>query len=111
MFFDIVLNLDELNWSNKKVTDLLMNTLDRRDVRKEEETKRECDDLRNLCKPQVFEIFKNVKSVVIIATLFEYSYSISMDALLSLIKSIALDKVILKAEAYHNNTTWIESVW
>eukprot|EP01083_Nonionella_stella_P283729 965660_1 len=47
----IVLNLNQLNYANKKVTDLFMNALDKRDVRKEEEMKRECDDLRNLWKP------------------------------------------------------------
>eukprot|EP01083_Nonionella_stella_P283730 965661_1 len=47
----IVLDLDELNSANKKFVDLFMNTTDRRDVRKEEEMKRECDDLRNLWKP------------------------------------------------------------
>eukprot|EP01083_Nonionella_stella_P283726 965656_1 len=47
----IVLNLHEIYYTNKKVTDLFMNTLDRRDLEKEKEMKRECDDLRNLWKP------------------------------------------------------------
>eukprot|EP01083_Nonionella_stella_P288965 983362_1 len=50
----IVLYLGLLNQTtaNKKVLDLFLNTLDERDVTKEEEMKRECDDLRNLWKPQ-----------------------------------------------------------
>eukprot|EP01083_Nonionella_stella_P046156 123573_1 len=108
----IVLNLDQLNeYANKKVLDLFLNTLDQRDVRKEEEMKRECDDLRNLWKPQIFEIFKNVKSVVVMTTYDSVSYSISMDALLSLIKLASLDNVTLKARAYKDNKTWIEDVW
>eukprot|EP01083_Nonionella_stella_P214335 772356_1 len=91
-------------------SDVFMNTLDRRMLWKEEEMKRECDDLRNLCKPQLFEIFKNVKSIVVI-TGWMSSYSISMDALLSLIKLTLLDNVTLKAVAYEDNKTWIEDVW
>eukprot|EP01083_Nonionella_stella_P070172 187592_1 len=101
-------------YANKKVLDLFVNTLDRRDLLKEEEMKRECDDLRNLCKPQIFEIFKNVKSVVVLTTLGSYSYSISMDALLSLIKLASLDNVTLKARdhsAWDDNKTWIADVW
>eukprot|EP01083_Nonionella_stella_P226667 804755_1 len=77
----IVFNMHQLQnafSADKKVFDLIMNALDRRDVRKEEEMKRECDDLRNLWKPQVFEIFKNVQSVVILTTHYCLSYSISM---------------------------------
>eukprot|EP01083_Nonionella_stella_P177610 624737_1 len=48
----IVLNLNELNYeANKKVLDLFMSTLDQRDLMKEEEMKRECDDLSNLWEP------------------------------------------------------------
>eukprot|EP01083_Nonionella_stella_P266677 901801_1 len=108
----IVLNLYWLNdYANKKVLDLFMNTLDKRDVRKEEEMQRECDDLRNLWKPQIFEIFNNVKSVVVVTTSGWASYSISMHALLSLFKLVSLDKVILKAVAYEDNRTWIASLW
>eukprot|EP01083_Nonionella_stella_P225087 800588_1 len=103
----VVLSLYDLDNANTNVRDLLMNALDRRDVRKEEET--------NLCKAKIFEIFKNVKSVVIVTTFvtksFQYSFSISMDGLLSLIKSASLDKVTLKAVAYKDNKTWIENVW
>eukprot|EP01083_Nonionella_stella_P290770 989358_1 len=112
----IVLDLGQLRHNardnaSKKLLNLLMNPLDKRDVEKEEEVKRECDDLRNLWKPQIFEIFKNVKSVVVITTYDDGSYSISMDALLSLIQLVSLDKVILKARVYEDNKTWIEDVW
>eukprot|EP01083_Nonionella_stella_P007447 21530_1 len=63
----IVLDLGQLRHNardnaSKKLLNLLMNPLDKRDVEKEEEVKRECDDLSNLWEPQIFEIFKNVKS-------------------------------------------------
>eukprot|EP01083_Nonionella_stella_P098876 278119_1 len=109
----IVLNLSQLNtWANKKVTDFFMHTVDKRDLRKEEESKRECNDLNNLCKAEIFEIFKNVKRIVIVTTDWNcYSYSISMAGLLSLINSVSLDKVILKAVAWKDNKTWIETLW
>eukprot|EP01083_Nonionella_stella_P151582 484505_1 len=67
----VVLSLYDLDNANTNVRDLLMNALDRRDVRKEEET--------NLCKAKIFEIFKNVKRIVIVTTDWNcYSYSISV---------------------------------
>eukprot|EP01083_Nonionella_stella_P177161 621938_1 len=77
----IVLNFHELFWANQKVRDVFINTLDGRDVRLKrcKEMKRECGDLRNLWKPQIFEIFKNDKSVVVMTTFRYHSHSISMD--------------------------------
>eukprot|EP01083_Nonionella_stella_P002765 7931_1 len=119
----IVLHLDELNDANRNVTDLFMNRLSRRISYCEKKRRR--DDFRNLCKAQLFQIFKNVKSVVFVTTQFQYSYSISMFGLLSLIKLVSLDKVILKAGRYYYSqqyyefvpssaadpNTWIEKSW
>eukprot|EP01083_Nonionella_stella_P107089 309764_1 len=110
----IVLNLKMLDRANKQVTDLFMNPLDVRDLRFQdiEEIEREDDDLRNLCKPQVFEIFKNVQTVVFLtADSRGDSYSISMSSLLSLMKLVSLDNVILRANRYRSHRTWIDDIW
>jgi len=105
----IILDLFQLDrYADKRMTDLIMNSLDKRDPYKEK--KRDNGDLSNMFHKELLGIFKNIKSLIIITTSSRgvASYSLS---LLSLIDSISfLDKVIIKAVSY-GWSNWIYSLW
>ena len=127
----IIFDLDQLNEvKDKKMTDLIMHSLDGVDIDKGEKEKKRADgDLSHLFREELFLIFKNVKSVIIITTggypSGSRSYSLSLYGLLSLIHSISvLDEVIVKAVTYKqrenkydrnskviNKYNWIYSLW
>merc|ERR1712244_125677 len=64
----IILDLDQFNRNgDKKITNLIMNSLDGVDLYKGEKEKKRADgDLSNLFCKEIFLTFKNVKSVIII---------------------------------------------
>jgi len=116
----IILDLYQLDkcadkkMSHFKMTDLIMNSLNVRPSY--EEKKRDIGDLSNIFRKELLDIFKNVKSIIIITThpFGNTSYSLSLSVLLSLIDSISfLDKVIVKAVSYKKNkdNNWIYSLW
>ena len=113
----IILDLYQLDiWADKKMTDLIMNPLDRRYYN--EEKKRNHGDLSNIVRKEILGLFKNVKTIIIITTADGwYSYSLSLSVLLSLVDAIPfLDKVIVKAVTYEDwdskkEYNWIYSLW
>ena len=116
----IILDLDRLNNGDKKMRDLIMYPLDGVDLSEgHKEKKRKTKKFVNVFRSEIFGIFKNVKTIIIITTdpWGETSYSLSLSLLLSLIESTSLDKVIVKAVTYKDwrdndkEYNWIYSLW
>merc|ERR1712113_120065 len=75
-----------------------MHEMDKR--KGDKEVARSESDVSNLFSSSMLLIFKNVKNIIIKTTERggEYSYSVCMKCLLSLIEKTSVEKVILKAE-------------
>eukprot|EP01084_Bolivina_argentea_P135459 238675_1 len=91
-----------------------MNVMDRKNLmRAEQEVVRLDTDYSNLFVSETLLIFKKVNSIIIQTTSPGglYSYSVSMICLLSLIESMSLDKVSVKAYNYYQGDNWIKALW
>ena len=109
----IVLDLYYLdNFANQRMRDLIINKLDGR--HSNEESKREDKDFTNLPRSEMFDIFNNVKTLILKTTVpygHSYSYSSNLSALLSSIHSSSLNRVIIKAQSDPDGNNWIRSFW
>merc|ERR1712176_1397057 len=79
---------------NQRITDLIFHRVERRESK--DESKRSDDDLNNLVRKEVFDIFPNVKMLIIQSTVWDYSYSFSLIAFLDAISKCKLGKIIIK---------------
>eukprot|EP01084_Bolivina_argentea_P280498 479709_1 len=110
----IILNLPELAKANKDMRDLIMYSLEERNVTHEQKT--DSPDMinigRNNPRSEIFETFRNVKSLIIQTSSSSICYSLSLMRLLSLIQDTSVEQVIVKAIT-HDNTgnNWLRSVW
>ena len=119
----IIFDLAQLNGVDNKMRDLIMYPLGGVNLYEgEKEKKRDISDFVNVFRSEIFGIFKNIQTIIIITTHWEgfRSYSLSLSLLLSLIESTSLDKVIVKAVSYTDNFgknrdkkeyNWIYSLW
>eukprot|EP01084_Bolivina_argentea_P271770 462515_1 len=112
----IALDLYQLKKADEKMRNLIMYSMDECvhfRVYKEEKARVDTD-FRNLFRSQIFQIFKNIKTVIIKTTSVGgiLSYSLSIFGLLSLIEPTSVNKVIVKAVAiYGESNNWITSLW
>ncbi len=103
---EIILDLYELfEGVNKEMSELIMY---------EGNKKRKSGDYHNLFRAQIFGVFKNLKTIIIMSTHnLGYSiYTFSLSVLLSLLESISVEKVIVKAVVVDGKTdSWISELW
>eukprot|EP01084_Bolivina_argentea_P260799 440550_1 len=105
----IILDLDRLSYASDDVRCLFLYDWMKTDLYEPyiwPEVKRKLNDFTNLFRKEMLLIFKNTKTVIIKTSSTErraVSYSLSMIALLSLMKrSKSLEKVIVKCTTYDN---------
>ncbi len=108
-----VLNLHKLyDGANKAMRDLIIYKMEQRDY--DEESKRNDKDFSNLFRSEIFAIFPNIKTLIIITTNDRGwdSYSLSMSCLLRTISSSYLDQIIIKSvETMSGGYNWINKLW
>eukprot|EP01084_Bolivina_argentea_P182813 315544_1 len=107
---EIILDLSSLKYIDYRIRELIMYSLDEKDC--DNEIERDDNDFKNLFRPELFVMFKNVKRVVVKTTSVygSVSYSLSMMTLLSLIESNGLNEVIVKAVIFRGYD-WINNMW
>eukprot|EP01084_Bolivina_argentea_P084136 152252_1 len=107
----IVLSLEPIN-RDESVKHLMMDKMEKRNH--QEEKMRQHNDNTNLFRKDLLQIFPNVETLTISTTsaVGRTSYSISLMSLLSLIKTSALQKVIVKADSERvTKYNWIDKLW
>eukprot|EP01084_Bolivina_argentea_P117806 209142_1 len=102
----IVLNLPELINANNNITDLIMHSLQKRDVINDK------NDMTNLLRAETFEIFPNVKTLIIQTSSPKISCAVSLNELLLLLQQTKVEKAIVKAVTDDNTgNNWLHSLW
>ena len=106
-----ILDLPQLyDSADQRMRQLIVYPMDQREYNKG--NKRDDKDFSNLFRSEIFGIFKNIKTLIIITTNDTgfRSYSLSMTTLLSLISSSSLDQIIIKSVEYYGSN-WINKLW
>ena len=109
-----VLDLHKLyDGADKKMRDLIIYPMEQRE--QDFKSKRNDKDFSNLFRSEIFAIFPNIKTLIIITTdeWGQHSYSLSMSCLLRTISSSYLDQIIIKSVEHWsgNNEHWSGNNW
>merc|ERR1712060_74634 len=95
---------------------LIFHPLGEEETRKRIKQLQSDDDLRNLIRSDLLDLFTNLKTLVIhlkTSEVFGSSYSFSLIRFLKIISKHRLDKIIIKSEdgRYISDGNWIKCVW
>ncbi len=109
----MVVDLEQLyQFGKKEMVNLIMNEIEKG------EKVRNSTDNKNLIKKQIFDVFKNIKKMVIISTSrwllkrWLSSFSFSLSGFLGIIEKTSLEKVIVKAVVRTwKNDSWLSLLW
>ena len=108
----MVFDMDELSHVDENYRNLVLYSCEKRDHW--DESQREGDDLTNLFQADLLSIFPNIEQVILRTTAADYSFSLSMDNLLSIISSTSLNIIEVDSYCYADDVgqgTWINTLW
>ena len=112
---DIIITYKNLSFPsvNDKIRRLIIPELMKMD---DDDLMKDQDNLKNLPKPEILEVFNKVKSMTLITrnVLSDYDYKFSFYALLSLIKMTSLRKISVLSRGFNKRYkihSWMISLW
>ena len=113
----LVFELYHLSFVDKNIRNLVLYSCEHR--MHSNESKREFGDLTNLFRAELLSIFPNVEEVIIKTSYAtNYSYSLPMSNLLSIISSSSLNRVVVDAQHFNLveaggqwGPIWINTLW